>query len=166
MMLEENDNDYYVHKLIEYRYDKMEFIAICRDIPDYEFWNIMNDFRKEMRNRNIKTYYYLVTFTISPDIEDNQIDDIQSYIISQFENRPALHICEAYICKEYTKELRPHWHVAVSTHKSLKKDRFNWYQKKYGFVDVSKSKIKSLDESINYIAKEGIPMKLDIKVVD
>lgn len=119
----------------------------------------MEDWLTYMRqyNPNRKKYLYLVTFTKrNPDDND---DIIENYIKTQFK-RPPLQVTEAYIAKEKTKEGISHWHVAVETERILKKDRFNYYVKKYGFVDISKSKGTNIETPLNYISKETLPIKI------
>jgi len=124
------------------------------DIEDVleEFIAIVKDHRKEL-------FCYLVTFTLKPSIQPTEYDKIQQYIISQF-RRPPLKVVEAHIVREMTQNNVAHWHVAVSTNKWLKKDRLNYYIKKYGKVDISKSKHNSIQESMNYISKVDTPTKI------
>lgn len=114
----------------------------------YDIWS--KKAKKIGKNHN-KNYYYLITFTKREDIliED---ESIEQYIIKQFQRKP-LQITEAHIVKEKTKKGQSHWHVSVSAKKCLKKDRFNYYIKKYGYIDISKSRHNSLEEGINYINK-------------
>lgn len=104
-------------------------------------------------------YFYLITFTLKQDYTPSEIDKIEAYIHKQF-LRPALQIKNAYISKELTKNNRPHWHVAVESSKYIAKDRFDYYVKKYGFIDISKSYSQTLKNSITYIEKEGRSLKL------
>ncbi len=100
-----------------------------------------------------------MTFTLKKGVELPE-KDIEKYIISQFTERPALCVKEAHIVKEYTKANVPHWHIAVKTTKFLAKNRFNYYEKKFGMIDISKSTNKSLQESINYINKDILSTKI------
>lgn len=121
-------------------------------------YNFNKLFRQRMKQRELKTYEYLVTFTVKPTITDSEAL-IESYIIKQFKQKPK-QVIEAHISKEYTKKGAPHWHVAVQTTKALKKDRFNYYIQKYGSIDISKSRLKSIQESINYINKDSQSFKI------
>jgi len=154
--------DIFVQQLITQTNDQKEFLKVVESIPPIYWWDTMCEYRKQMKRKQKKYYFYLVTFTLRAEIEENN-KLIEDYIISQFEDRPPLHIEEAYIAQELTKKGKPHWHVAVKTGTCLKKDRFNYYIKKYGFVDISKSNHKSLKESLNYISKDTMPKKLVIK---
>lgn len=104
------------------------------------------------RARENRRYNYLITFTLKPEVTDE--DEVEAYIIKQLHRTP-LQIIEAHLSKEYTKAGRAHWHVPVTTTTPLKKDRFNYYIKKYGNIDISKNKsTNNLEESLNYINKE------------
>ncbi len=131
-------------------------------IPEDLFFDVMIGALKKIRREEKKLYFYLVTFTLKPSV-NNTDDKIGLYIRKQFEERPPLQIIEAYMVEEKTQNNIPHWHVAVSTNKPLKKDRFNYYIKKYGNIDISKTKAQTLLESINYISKEAIPTKLAVR---
>ncbi len=112
----------------------------------------------------IKSYRYLITFTIDPKKYENQeipYDGIEEYIIKQFTSRKALKISKAYISKEGDGvEKHIHWHVNVESTKSLTKDRFNYYIKKYGNIDFSPTKSQNLESGINYISKDTLPRQI------
>lgn len=110
-------------------------------------------------SRDIKKYYYLVTFTIKPE-HNNKSDQIEDYIKQQFTNRPALGVLEAHIVKELTKSGISHWHVALITSKHLAKDRFQYYTQLWGNIDISKNHSQNLNDSINYLSKSGTPTRL------
>lgn len=99
-----------------------------------------------------KKYLYMITFTLKEDMED--YDEIERYIIKQG-SRKALKLTQWTVKREYTKQGRAHWHVLAESTKCLKKDRFNYYISKYGFIDISRSKTGESDEILNYITKEG-----------
>lgn len=106
-----------------------------------------------------KYYYYLVTFTLKPGLAD-QADSIEAYIKKQFVDRTSLGVKESYIVRELTKNNMPHWHVSVKTDRPLKKDRFHYYTKKYGQIDISKNKAQNLEDGKNYISKSNTPEEL------
>lgn len=105
-------------------------------------------------------YYYMITFTLKPGLKPKQVSEAELYIERQFTDRPALQVQEAYIVKEFTKANVAHWHVSVKTAIPLSKDRFNYYTKIYGTLDISKNKQQNLQDGLNYISKSGIPKKL------
>jgi len=129
------------------------------DIPSLKLMKYVKKYQKEKKT---KYYYYMITFSLSDeclhglkgDQYAEKIDKIEKFIYSQAK-RVALRIKEAEIRKEYTEKGIEHWHMTVCSLKYLAKSRFNYYEKHYGFVDVSKSTIKSNDESLNYINKHG-----------
>lgn len=120
-------------------------------------------FHKEFKKyRDSKRYFYLVTFTLNEkyhklynkNISEERAVEIESYICSQFQREP-LQVQQAHIVREKTKKGLYHWHVSVETSKYLAKNRFNYYIKTIGFVDISKSKCQTIHESLNYINKSG-----------
>lgn len=139
-----------------------------RIFSDYE--NFTRAFKKYAKSIEGKSYYYLVTFTLDKTKEktiknlnsEGGLVEIEKYIISQFQ-RPPLQVKKAYIVQEETKNGDPHWHVSVKTGTCLKKDRFNYYQKIYGYVDISKTRHKSMEESLNYISKSNTPTEIIIE---
>lgn len=111
--------------------------------------------------KDVKKYRYLCTFTLKPSLPAKDIlDEVESYIVKQFRRKP-LQIVSAHIVKEGDGDkLHHHWHVAVETKVPLKKDRFNYYQQKYGFVDIDKTKAQNLEETLNYISKSNTPTEI------
>lgn len=103
-------------------------------------------------------YRYLVTFTVDPRKSGHKsTNEIYDYIYKQFKRTP-LQVKQAYIVQEGDgKKKHIHWHVAVETNKALKKDRFNYYTKKYGNIDISKTKAETLQHALKYISKEAEP---------
>ncbi len=118
-----------------------------------------DELKRQLKDRDVKHYYYLITFTLKPNIDKEKYDKIEEYIISQMK-RPALKITEAHYVREYTKNHIAHWHVSLSCLKCLPKNRFNYFEKLYGHVDISKTTDKSLNEGINYINKEQISIQI------
>lgn len=123
----------------------------------------LNLFKKYLfeKPKKQKNYFYMLTFTCR-DIPTSEGETaIEKYIIKQLTTRPSLKILESWIVKEYGEENgRVHWHCPVKTAKCLKKDRFNYYVKKYGSIDFSKTKAQTIEEGINYISKKGTPKQL------
>lgn len=111
-------------------------------------------------NGVVKKYRYLVTFTLDPSKGPHALDEVEKYIIKQLGRKP-LQIVEAHLAREGgSGNTHVHWHVALCTLKCLKVDRFNYYRKLFGGVDISKTKAQSLEEGINYISKECIPLRV------
>lgn len=134
-----------------------------KDIPIMIFSKL--DFHKKMKSyyKNAKEYRYLITFTISPKkfetITDSLEEEIEDFIESQ-SKRKALKITHFAYVRELHDNKRPHWHVSIKTSKCLKKDRFNYYIKKYGYIDFSKSKDTNEQESLDYLSKSGTVKEL------
>lgn len=103
-------------------------------------------------------YRYLITFTQDPKkCGHKSTNDIRDYILKQFKREP-LQVVQAWIVQEGNgKDKHIHWHVAVETTKALKKDRFSYYLKKYGNIDISKTNAKHLQHALDYISKESNP---------
>lgn len=116
----------------------------------------MSEFINSLDEHN---YCYLVTFTLRPEAVGNA-DEAEIYIKKQFTTRPSLQVREAHVVRELTKLQVPHWHVSVRTRIPLKKDRFQYYEKLYGRVDISKNKAQNLEDGLNYISKSNTPEKL------
>lgn len=115
----------------------------------------MRSFKKRQKEKKkSQGYQYIVTFTLKEDISKDEIFAIEKYIKKQFLRAP-LKIRRADIVQEQTEQGRPHWHVAVHTDKWLKKDRFDYYIKKYGFVDISRSKSTNYNHRLEYINKSN-----------
>ena len=108
-----------------------------------------------------KNYMYLVTFTVDKKkVKKPNYDSIEKYIKKQFQRSP-LKVTKAQIVREGNgKDKHIHWHVAVQTAIPLKKDRFHYYIRKYGNIDISKSKTNSYEELQNYISKENTPQDI------
>ncbi len=118
------------------------------------------ELKKQLYDKNKKYYYYMITFTLKDSIKDlGLIKTIQKFIEGQV-LRPALRIKEAHIVKELTKKGQAHWHVAVKAEQYIAKNRFNYYQKNYGNIDVSKNHGNTMTEMLNYMNKDNQSTKL------
>ncbi len=118
-------------------------------------------FTQVCKEKEIKKYLYMLTFTLRDDIDISDTDTVEAYILKQMSRGP-LHIKKSHYVRELTKANRPHWHVAVETTKPLKKDRFNYYEKKYGFVQINKSSHKNYPTIINYLSKDSLPICISV----
>lgn len=110
----------------------------------------------------VKHYRYLITFTKDKKkkLPENQI--IEKYIEKQIKRKPLKVVC-AYIVREGDDiSTHVHWHVVCETLKPLKKDRFNYYIKKFGNIDISRTKAQNIEEGINYITKENEPREIEL----
>lgn len=139
----------------EYSYQDANFLS---EIPKKVLYKVMDEI-----SGKVKTYCYLCTFTKDPTkVKDVTDDFLFSYVKKQFLREP-LKIVTAYIAQEGGEDdenKHVHWHVAVKTTKPLKKDRFNYYIKKYGNIDIDKSKCNTIDEAVNYLSKTSTPIQV------
>lgn len=108
---------------------------------------------------NEKVYRYLLTFTLKPEAVSKS-EQAQAWLYKQAERRDTLGIRRMFIARETTKKNVPHWHVAIETSKPLKADRFHYYRSLYGYVDLSRTKAQTIQEALNYISKESVPVEL------
>ncbi len=127
--------------------------------------NKCREFHKEIKklllkqdNKN-KRYYYLITFTLSDENKDADEVNVYNYIKSRLQ-RSALQVEKAHLVIEYTKQDRPHYHASVISKKYISKDRFKYYIKKYGFVDISKNHSQNYETMLKYITKSDIPEQI------
>lgn len=125
------------------------------------------DFCKILKKKIIdkdRSYRYLITFTLSPklntDLDPKDLEKVVEELVVSTAKREALGITYFAFAKEYTKKGVAHWHVAIETTKCLKKNRFQYYTKTYGNVDISKTKGTTLIEALNYISKDTVPTVL------
>lgn len=108
---------------------------------------------KFLDDRTVKKYRYLITFTLN---NPAKAVEAEQYVRDQ-SKRKHLDLTRWVMAKEYTKKGVPHWHCAVEARKPIKKNRFQYYEKLYGFIDVSRTKGQNLDEALQYISKESVP---------
>lgn len=109
--------------------------------------------RYKQQVKDLKRYFYMVTFTVDRKKCKDPEEDIE-YCIELQGKRAALQIIKFEYVKEYTKNNVPHWHALVITKKPLAKDRFSHYIKKIGNIDISKSKSQYSQHIYDYIKKE------------
>lgn len=116
-------------------------------------------YSKYLSNKKQKHHIYMVTFTIKPGVKEEAYDSAED-LVRATAKREALKIIRYEYVKEYTKAGIPHWHALVVTTKPLKKDRFNYYIKTFGSIDISKNKAQQTSEIVNYISKIALPIVL------
>lgn len=127
---------------------------------------------KSTKQKNIKYYQYMVTFTLDPSkvadpISQEREDKIDDLVKCQG-TRPGLKIVHYSYVKEYHKNGRPHWHSCVVTSVPLKLDRFINFTNRYGTVKIDKSKLldfkknwaQQIGDIQNYLSKYGDPIKV------
>ncbi len=144
--LSESDRtDYYVTKVINKCLMKefhKNFIKYCN-----------------IKDKQNKRYYYLITFTLSDDHKDYDPKVVNKYIISRLAGS-GLQVEKAHLVQELTEQGRPHWHASVIAKKYISQDRFKYYVNKFGIVDISKNHSQNYDTMLKYISKSNIPKQI------
>lgn len=124
---------------------------------------LQDEIKRIKKEAKKQDYHYMITFTIDPNkhpkVDTELTKRIEDYITAQ-STRSGLHIKEMHYVKEFHKNGRPHWHVSLSTTKSIKKALFSYYQKIYGNIDFSRSKGKNNQDALAYMSKSGTPIQL------
>lgn len=123
---------------------------------------INSNIKQYLKEQDIKNhlYRYMITFTLKEKLLPLEIYKAVKFIKAQFQDRPALQIKEAVMVQELTKNGIEHWHVVCSSKKSISKDRFNYFQKIYGNIDIKKNVHNNLWDGLNYISKTSTPETL------
>lgn len=112
--------------------------------------------QKVMKDREKKKYYYMLTFTLK---EGSSSEKAHEYILRVPERKP-LQVIRCDYVNEKTKKGVDHWHMSLITTKALKKDRFSYYEQKFGHLDISKNKAQQYDEMVEYMTKSDEIIKL------
>jgi len=107
-----------------------------------------------------EVFKYMLTFTIDPkkvyNLNDPEIQDIIEKYIEKVIYKLSDDKC--YYVKEHPEQ-NVHWHCIIYRNSALtSRNVFDYYKKKYGHIDISKS--ITTDEkgdvnSVNYLQKEG-----------
>lgn len=120
-----------------------------------------NQIRKAIKKIN-ERYLYMLTFTVDlkkRKIEtDDDITEIENYIIKLLRSKSLKHILRSHIVYEIGSSGNHHWHVYAECSSCLRKDRFNTYIKRYGNVDISRNKTDDEETIITYMSKSGTPV--------
>jgi len=106
-----------------------------------------------------KIYKYMITFTVDPKKTYGGQDKIENYIVKLLSKLPCLEEC--YYVKEHPHS-NVHWHAIVRLKgQAIKFNKFDYYKRNIGRVDISKSKVTNSDEfSSKYLQKESMPIKI------
>lgn len=109
--------------------------------------------------REEKIFKYLITFTIDPKKPYKSTNEIETYIVKLLSKLPCLEEC--YYVKEHPLS-NVHWHAIVKLKgQAIKYNKFDYYKRHIGIVDISKSRITNSDEfSSKYLQKEAQPIKI------
>lgn len=115
-----------------------------------------NQIKREIKKLN-ERFIYMLTFTIDTSKKTisttDDIKQIEDYIIKLLNSKSLSHIIKSHLTYEIGKSGNHHWHVYAECSRCLKKDRFKTYIKKYGNVDISRSKTNNTEHIMKYINK-------------
>lgn len=111
----------------------------------------------QYKNKVGGKYAYFITFTLKPSADE---EHAQKLIDDTINRQEALGLLEMRYVKEHTKAGQAHWHCYVRSTKPIKKDRFNYYIKKCGNIDIKSAKSKDAREIENYMLKEADEIKV------
>lgn len=122
-------------------------VNINRDIHTSEY--LKEKYKKP------KEYKYMLTFTLDPkkvNLSDRAVKSkIEDYIVNLLKTSENDRF---YYSREHD-DSNTHWHVIVHRKVPLRQDKLTYYKKKYGNVDVSRSKDLSDKNSFAYLGKES-----------
>lgn len=125
---------------------------------------LLKEREKQIKRTEKKQYAYMITFTRDYKKNNDTDEKFKEFILKTLNNRKeTLQLIECEYTIEGGDEVNKHYHihVAVISTKTLKKDNFRYVSGKYGYVDVSQSKMaKTCDEMLNYMSKQTQPIKL------
>lgn len=108
------------------------------------------DIIKDARNYTPDMEYkYMITFTVRSELR-HMHNTIEEYILNLL--KPMCF--KLYYSKEHVKT-NVHWHCVIHMTSRIVHSKFRYYKQKYGFVDISRSKDLSDENSIKYISKES-----------
>lgn len=117
-------------------------------------------------NRTAKYYKapeqfkYMITFTVDPKKVPDLNSEEKQVLIEKYIEKIIFKVSDdrCYYAKEH-KDTNVHWHCIIYRNSALKsRDFVNFYKKKYGNVDISKSISANENNevnSVNYLQKEG-----------
>lgn len=126
----------------------------------------LNTFRKHLHEniRELSAHYiYMVTFTLDPKKikgdKQQHLKKVEDYIIKLINSKTLKHVNVSYMAHERGKDNdNDHWHLSMECSKSLKKDRFTTYIKRYGNVRIDKSRTGKMVHIWEYIQKDSEPI--------
>jgi len=129
----------------EFINDKYPFIELA-DFVLAEFYFIKSNLKRSGR------YKYFITFTLKDNCKSAEAESfLRETIIKRKDN---LGITSFKYVKEHVNT-NFHIHAVMATTEPLRKNRFNVYEKRYGFVQIKNIKQGTESEVDNYIAKEN-----------
>lgn len=149
-------NNYFDYWYEHYYHDTsdeaLDFVAT----HGYSIWRDMPTSRHSVKIKiKPSEYKYLITFTLDPkkvEITDRlKKSKIEDYIVGLLKTSDNNRF---YYAREHD-DSNTHWHCIIHRTKPMRQDVLAYYKKKYGMVDVSRSKDLSDEHSIKYLGKES-----------
>lgn len=129
------------------------FACMDKNIPFEDYCLAEYEHVKTIKKQSVKPKYaYFITFTLKPDAKE---EDAIALINNIPLRKDALGIISMDIVKEHTQNGVAHWHSYITSTKPIKKDRFNYYIRKCGNIDVKKARTADKQEIENYMLKES-----------
>lgn len=122
----------------------------------YQIWRDMSTSRHTVKIKvKPSEYKYLITFTLDPKKVDlsnvKTKDKIEKYIVNLLKTTDNFRF---YYVREHD-DTNTHWHCIVHRTLPMKQDVLAYYKKKYGNIDVSRSKRLADEDSMKYLGKES-----------
>lgn len=115
---------------------------------------------KRFNKSKPKLYYYMLTYTLDPkrhSLNDLYYNSVEKYIKKLVLNKSWQTEYCAYVQEGGDAEHKhTHWHVAIVTHKYIDNLSQNgYYIKKHGNVDLSVSKLSTVQYALIYMSKQN-----------
>lgn len=116
------------------------------------------NFEIYLKKRDKQAYCYLFTFTRDPSKKKSK-EEMLTWVKDIRDRKDSLGIIEMWYVEEH-KDTNYHIHVALKTLKPVKTGVFQYYSKVFGTYKRDIQVLgKTLDEMVNYMSKESIPIK-------
>lgn len=135
----------------ELKEDKMYYISNNRDVYS-QFIIQAQQWAKDKEPK--KEYIYFITFTTRPDARDGS----EEFLISQSKRESLKLLSFSYVKEHTTTNL--HYHVLLSSEKSLEKSVFKHWISSRGNIDFKRVKPETLNSVKSYMMKENQPTVL------
>jgi len=139
----------------EDRDELLNLWEMVKDLTPIQFGLFQKKFCDENKPENV--IHQLFTFTTDP-VKQNE-NAQEAYIKSIVKRKDNLKIKSLWYCKEHA-DTNLHFHVGISSTKSIPPDAFKQYKTSFGSVHKSK-KISSDSQGMqDYLSKETTSIKL------
>lgn len=130
---------------------------LVRDVKSAEVWRVQKEMlTRKKEQKDVKRYIYLVTFTLRPEITEEQYPRWRQYVKDALAN-PKFKPLTIDVSEELHKNGRPHIHGVCEFGVPMKKHKFNYHIKKFGNVDCERTKCGNPTNALEYICKSVTP---------